>query len=132
MPYQISTFHLPGGTRCVRTVGAGYITKEDVDYLMDHIGPGRPLYGLPMVVLAQQMEGMAADARRVFVSSGEQHGSDHPWFAVVVSNPVIRVAINFMMRISGASKLKMFPSEPEALQWLDERIREDAAKAAEA
>jgi len=46
---------------------------------------------------------------------------------VGVTNPVLRVTANFIARIQGRKKTRMFSGEPEALQWLDARVREDMA-----
>ena len=48
---------------------------------------------------------------------------------MVVTNPVVRVTTNFLMRINKARKQRLFTSEAEAILWLDERAREDAARA---
>lgn len=120
MPYDITTFHLPGGTRCSRVVGTGHISKVDVDYLADHILPGKPLNGVPMLCLTQEMKGLSPEARKLFSGSG---GPRHlvPWCAVVVTNPVIRVTMNFILRIGKSDTLRLFTSETEAIQWLADR-----------
>ena len=46
----------------------------------------------------------------------------------MVINPLLRVTINFVTRVTGNRKVKMFGSEAEATRWLDERVREDRAK----
>jgi len=121
MPYHITTFHLPSGTMCSRLVGTGHISKADVDYLQDYIGPGKPLNGVSMLCLTQQMESLSPEARKAFSGPSEQ---EHPvpWCAVVVTSTVIRVTMNFLLRIRRSDRLRMFTSETAAIQWLDERV----------
>ena len=70
----------------------------------------------------------ACGARTAF--SAWKDPSTTEWFAIVVTNPVIRVASNFIMRDSTTARLrrKLFSTEEAAVRWLDERAREDAAK----
>lgn len=127
MPYEVTTFTLPCGAKAVRSVGIGFITKEDADELMKQIESGGPLYGLPQLHLTQRMEKMSPEARNLF-SARTKGGVEKMWSAVVGSSPLIRVTVNFLLRISGSRTTRMFSREPEAIAWLDERAREDAAK----
>jgi len=126
VPYQISTLDLPCGERFVRAEGSGVITREDADYLLGRVTPGGDLYGLPQVVLTQKVDSTTAEARNLFAGSSARN-TLQTWCAVVVTNPIIRVTTNFLMRVNGTTRLKLFTSEPEALRWLDERAREEAA-----
>ncbi|HYV45429.1 MAG TPA: hypothetical protein VFA20_11230 [Myxococcaceae bacterium] len=125
MPYQYSLFQLPGGTRCARIEWTGVATGEAAAALVAECAPGQPLYGLPMLILTQKMETMEARARSVFSSRSVTPLSE--FLAIVASNPIIRVATNFIMRLTKNPRQRMFPTEAEALGWLDERTREYAA-----
>jgi hypothetical protein len=48
----------------------------------------------------------------------------------VVTNPLIRVASNFIMRMNKNPQHRMFATEAEAVRWLDERSRAYAQGAA--
>ncbi|HVE81604.1 MAG TPA: hypothetical protein VND93_02105 [Myxococcales bacterium] len=50
------------------------------------------------------------------------------WMAIVQTNPVARVAANFITRMSGDTRRRLCSTEAEAIRWLDERVREGAAK----
>lgn len=127
MPYAITTFTLPCGVRCVRVVGSGHIVKEDADHLMSVIGQGGSESGRPKLFLAQEVKSIASEARSLFSSGFDP--KDQSWSGLVVTNPLIRMTSNLMSRVSGYRKSKMFSTEEEAIRWLDERVREDAAKA---
>ncbi|HVE87861.1 MAG TPA: STAS/SEC14 domain-containing protein [Myxococcales bacterium] len=124
MPYALSTFQLPCGRPCGQVIWSGVTTKEEAAAVVQNLGPGGKIEGLSLLVLSQNMESMTAEARRLFGDA-----PDVGWVAIVVSSPLIRVTTNFILRMSKSSKRQMFSSEQEAIRWLDERVREDAAKA---
>jgi len=121
VPYHYSLFQLPGGARCARFEWSGVATGEEAAALVAECAPGRPLHGLPLLVLAQKMERMEPEARSFFSSRGHP-----PLIAVVVSSPIIRVTGNFITRMNKNARQRMFSTEAEAIQWLDERVREPA------
>ena len=124
MPYEVSGFTLPCGAPAARAEGSGAITREAADELMKQIGPGGANYHQPLLVLTQQMTKMSPEARKIF-SKPADPAADQAWCAVVVTNPVIRVTVNFLLRVSQAPTIKLFSSEPDAIAWLDERVRVD-------
>lgn len=126
MPYQISTLDLPCGEKFIRAEGSGVITKEDADYLLSRVAQGGDLHLLPQLVLMQKVESIAAEARKLFGDTNAER-AQRTWSAVVVTNPLIKVTANFVMRVNKGTRVKLFTSEPEALRWLDERAREEAA-----
>ncbi|HYV44324.1 MAG TPA: hypothetical protein VFA20_05650 [Myxococcaceae bacterium] len=127
MPYEVSTFTLPCGARALKAIGTGVITREDADQLMKQIESGGSFYGLPQLYLTQGMEKMSPEARSLF-SARTKGGVEQMWSAVVGSSPLIRVTVNFLLRLNRSRSTKMFSAEPEAVAWLDERVREDAAR----
>ncbi|HEY8207130.1 MAG TPA: hypothetical protein VIG99_06605 [Myxococcaceae bacterium] len=127
MPYELSTFTLPCGTRAARVDFTGSLTGEEATGLMKNWEVGQPLYGLPTLVQTQEMKEMAPGARAVF--GGWKETGPYEWYAIVINNPVIRVSANFIMRVSRTTRRRLFTSEAEAVQWLDEKIRQSAAPA---
>jgi hypothetical protein len=124
MPINYSTFLLPSGARCVRADCSGALTKKDLEVGDRELGVGGSLHGLPILSMSQQVTSMSSDARKHMGSRETE-----VWTAVVVTNPVIRVTANFLMRVTGSKKQRLFTVEAEAIQWLDERAREDEARA---
>lgn len=123
MPVELSTFELPGGTRCVRIVTRGHLSKEDAETILERTGPGGPLFGMPQLVLTQQQESADTESRAAFLKRTIT-GELEPWTAMVVTHPVGRVAASFLIRVAQKKRTKVFRLEAEAVQWLDERLRE--------
>ena len=124
MPIQASAFRLPSGARGVRVDCIGTISKEDADAYMEQVSLGGQFHGLPVLAVTLQIGNIGPGARGAFIRRGNDRRSER-WMAVVVNNPVIRVTTNFVVRISGTKKLRLFETEEEAALWLDERARED-------
>jgi hypothetical protein len=77
------------------------------------------------------LKSISSEARAVFAGRSDVRDRQ-TWTAVLLTNPVIRVTANFIMRIQGSTRTKLFSSEPDALEWLDARVREQLAKAGDA
>lgn len=126
MPVEWSVMQLPSGARYLRIITRGQISREDAAYMIAQHGPGGPLHGVPQLVLTQELTSVSADARAMFVSTPSD---DAPWVAMVVVNPVIRVSSNFMIRVNRNKRTRLFPNEASAIQWLEDRLGEEAARA---
>jgi len=129
MPIQVSAFQLPSGARAVRADCTGTISHEEAEAWMSQGDPGGPFHGVPVLALTLQLDGVTPGARGVFARRRDLTDID-PWTAVVITNPIIRVATNFVMRVARTKRQRIFATEQEAVLWLDERIRQDASRAA--
>ena len=127
MPFEISSFQLPSGARCARAEVSGTITGEEAAAMVAHLELGGPYHGLSLLVGAQKVKTMLPEARAVF--SNRRAPPPTEWMAVVLTNPIIRVTSNFILRMNGNARRRLFSTEREAVQWLDERVREDVARA---
>lgn len=125
MPVEFATFHLPGGAKCMRMEITGFLSKEDGDLMLRTFGPGGPLEGLPRLCISLKQTGVSSEVRKMF-STRE---AKEPWAALVVTNPLVRVATNFVARVNKSLRLKMFSNEEDAVRWLDERTREESTHA---
>jgi hypothetical protein len=128
MPLIATPSQLPSGARCVRLEGRGDITKEDAEAVSKELGAGGPLSGVPILALTRDVRSVSPEARHVFGGRGDL-SAPATWTAVVVTSPVVRVTTNFVMRINKAKRQRLFSTEAEAVQWLEERIKEDQARA---
>lgn len=128
MPIQISAFQLPSGAQGVRADCMGTVSKEDAAAWLQQVDPGGAYYGLPILAVTQQLDRVAPEARSMFGRRDHPENEIESWKAVVVSNPVIRVTTNFVIRISRTRKMRLFATEGEAMRWLDERLQEGAAR----
>lgn len=127
MPFTISSFQLPCGARCTRVEWTGVATGEQAQALVAQLAAGGPYHGQPILILLQKMESMEPGARNAFGGRTETPSTE--WIALVNTNPVTRVATKFITRMNRHERQQMFATEEEALAWLDERAREDAAGA---
>jgi len=123
MPYEMTFFQLPCGARGVRLDMRGAISGEDAAVLFKEVAPGGALYRQPCLVLTKDMSSFSPEARRIASGDGKPWEPEM-WSAVVVTRPVIRVVINFIIRVRRPKRLKLFAREEDAIQWLDEQARE--------
>lgn len=131
MPYETILFMLPCGARCFRLVLGDSLTKEDAAQIVTQVEPGGELHGFPALIEAMDLKSISSDARAVFASRDDVKNRQ-TWTAVLLTNPVIRVTANFIMRIQRSKRTKLFSSEPDALEWLDAQVRQQLAKAGRA
>lgn len=124
MPFNIMTITLPCGSPCVRVECIGVVSKEEAGQMMAVIGEGGTMFGVPMLIQSERQKSLSPEARKIF-SEGFNSRNEQAWCGVVVISPLLRVTINFVTRVTGNRKVKMFAGEAEATRWLDERARED-------
>lgn len=127
MPYEISIIQLPGGARCSRVEWTGVATGQEATTMLEQYHPGGRLHGMSILNVCLKMERMEPEARAAF--GGQPGTTATVWVAIVVNSPIIRVATNFIMRMNRNPRVRTFGTEEEATRWLDERTRENAAKA---
>ena len=118
MPFQMTTFSLPSGARCARIDWRGLATGPEGDQVTAAAEPGGSTYGIPCLVLSYELTGVDLEARRIF--SSKRMDGIQTKMAMVVSNPLIRVAVNFIMRVRRNGLQRVFTSEAEAIRWLDQ------------
>lgn len=118
MPFQMTTFSLPSGARCARIDWQGLATGPEADQVIAAAEPGGSTHGLPCLVLSYELTGLDLEARRIF--SSKRMDGIQTKMAMVVSNPLIRVAVNFIMRVRRNGLQRLFTSEAEAIRWLDQ------------
>jgi hypothetical protein len=119
MPFQLSTFELPNGRRCARLTWTGTVTGEEADAALRQCEPGGSVYGLPVLAMGLQMTGMEPEARAIFTSPRRNNFEDP--MALVISNPVLRMTANFVLRVRRNHKQQLFKTEEEAITWLSTR-----------
>jgi hypothetical protein len=125
MPYETTFFQLPCGAQACRLEVRGDFSLKDTEPLLQLLATGGRLHGMPLLVPVQELNSITSDARAAILKASR--GRAESWTAAVVTRATIRVTLNFIMRIQGRKKTRMFTSEAEALEWLDARVREDMA-----
>ena len=126
MPFSTSFSQLPCGERYLRLETSGHFSREDAEALIRRVNPGGDLHRIPALILTEKLKSFGSEARALFAERGDTVEKDS-WVAVVVANPVIRIGLNFLKRVQGATNGMLFSNEPAALQWLDAQVREDLA-----
>lgn len=122
MPYAISIINLPSGTRCLRANASGDITGTDVDLLYTHEAV---MAGMPMLIVTHEVRNYDSEARKQLAKYSARE--NQPWAAAVISSQMVSALGTLIKRVNHATKFKSFSTETEAIQWLEERVREDAA-----
>jgi hypothetical protein len=125
MPYELTTFTLPCGARAGRIKIGATLEVEEARSMMASYAPGSPMYGLPTLVLMEETKELTPESRAFYSSWKEP--SDTEWYALVITNPVMRVSVSFIFRVAKTSRRRLFATEAEAVAWLDERARETRA-----
>src|SRR5262245_12488812 len=109
MPFDLSTFQLPGGARCVRVDVSGVVTGEEAANAIAHLEPGGSYHGLSMLVCGQKMKSLLPEARAVFGNRRSPPPTE--WMAIVLTNPILRVGSNFILRMNGNVRRRLFSTE---------------------
>ncbi|HEY8206566.1 MAG TPA: hypothetical protein VIG99_03725 [Myxococcaceae bacterium] len=111
--------------RICRLEVSGTLRGDEARTILEQLRPGGHLHGMPRLFALQRVDSISSDARGA-IGKGGLDGVE-AWEAIVVTNPLVRVTANFIVRIYGRTKTRLFSGEPEALQWLDARVRVDMA-----
>lgn len=120
MPMTFSTAKTPKGTEYRRVVASGTVTVDDAQNLNRDIAIGGPFEKHPILGVVEAGADFSPEARQAMTSGGKKEGEGNNTAIVVTSAP-LRVMLSFVVRISGgAEKTRFFPSEAQALAWLDE------------
>ena len=117
MPMTYTEITTDSGMRYLRVDTSGHVSFEDAKEFEAWVTKPEWNKGLALSVVAQGTE-YAPEARKHFTLLNDHLTS----LATVVTSPIVRAAINMMLRITrtrGRSPLKMFTDEAEAIAWLE-------------
>jgi hypothetical protein len=117
MPFQFDEATSAKGMRYLIVDAFGPVGIDDGRALEARLLPGQPHHG--GFVLSRVAKGTeySPEVRKFFFTLHDKHTA----LAALVTSPIVRAAINMMMRFSGTqgAVLKMFTSEDEAVAWLE-------------
>ncbi len=117
MPIQIEEGKTPKGQRMMLARVSGHVTLQDAESMGDQLKPGQPYNQSLLLCLVDSTADYHPEARRHFSS----FNGNYKRLATVVTSPLVRAAINFMLRVTGkTAEVRMFTTEGPALAWLDE------------
>ena len=116
MPFQIDETTTPKGAPLLRVQASGHVSLAHAEELAARVAVGGPNHGWSILTIVARDTEYAREARNHFQTmKGNYRG-----LATVVTSPILRAAINMMLRLAGnAPHFRMFKGEAEALAWLD-------------
>ncbi|PCC66826.1 hypothetical protein SAMN02745121_00445 [Nannocystis exedens] len=118
MPIAFEELLTPRGRPYVRVAVSGEFGLAEARQFVDSFGKGGPYYMKPSMSVVLRGTEYTSEARKHLQSTGETAP-----MCTVTSSPLVRAAINLMLRLSGRTgTFRLFGNEPEALAWLDEQI----------
>lgn len=116
MPFRFEDSKTPAGKPCLLIHASGSVELADAKALEAMIVPGGRYHGGLVLSLVDKSTEYKPDARKYFAKLPDKYGA----MGVVVTSPIVRAAINLIMRLTGQARaFKMFSTETEAFAWLD-------------
>ncbi|WAS93486.1 DUF7793 family protein [Nannocystis punicea] len=116
MPFLFEEATTPQGKPLLRILARGEVTLADAEALGARIEPGARNHRWRILSVVEKGTEYSSAARKYFPNLQPMYGA----IAVFVTSPIVRAAINMMMRLTGqAPNLRLFSTEEEGLAWLD-------------
>lgn len=117
MPFRYDDATTPKGNPYLRVTASGFVSLAHAEELGAMVEPGARYHQARIMTVVEEGTDYSPESRKVFPTmNGKYRG-----LATVVRSPLVRAAINLMLRLVGdARDFQMFTSEAEALAWLDE------------
>jgi hypothetical protein len=119
MPFQFHEGTTPQGLKILVVDAAGQVNLAHGHELEAKILPGQAHHGGYLLSRVAAGTEYSPDVRKFF----KQLNPNFAAMAVVVTSPIVRAAINLMLRFNNDQRLsfRMFTDEDEAKAWLDSR-----------
>ena len=118
MPIAFEERVTPRGRGYVRVPVAGMFDAAEAEAYVQHFKKGGPHFMKPTISVVARGTEYTTEARKLLVQVTEAGPT-----ATVTSSPLVRAAINLMLRLASKSNnLRIFGTEPEALAWLDDQL----------
>lgn len=116
MPFQFHHITTESGLRYLRVDVSGHVDLDDGKALEAYLLPGAQYHlGYLMSVVAKGTV-YSPEVRKFFPTLDRKYGA----LAAVVTSPIVRAAINMMLRIAANQPtFRMFTSEAEGIAWLE-------------
>lgn len=116
MPIVTEEAKTPSGKRMLLARVSGHVSLAEAQAMGELLKPGQPFHHALVLCVVDKTTDYHPDARRHFSTFNGNFGK----MATVVTSVLVRAAINFMVRVTGAGKdVQMFTTEAEALKWLE-------------
>lgn len=123
MPVEFREGKTPKGHDVLISRSSGSVIAEEAQRLVDAVAAGGSHAGWAVHSTIEKGTQYTPDARRVFTAGGS-----YSCCAVVVSNPIVKTIIGFIMKVTGRDeRAKMFDSDQAAMNWIDETLAKQAS-----
>jgi hypothetical protein len=116
MPFQFEVLTSASGLHYLRIDASGRIELADAKAFEAHMLQPQLRDGLVLSVVSKGTE-YSPEARKFFPSMKDKTSK----VAGVVTSPIVRAAINMMLRLDNEAgkRMRLFTSEQEAMNWLE-------------
>jgi hypothetical protein len=116
MPLRFEEATTPKGAPLLIIRSSGLVALADAEAFGARVEPGGPNHMWRVLLLTEKGIEYEPEARKYFpTTQGKYLG-----IAAVVTNGIVRAAINVMIRFAGGARdFRSFSAEAEALAWLD-------------
>lgn len=119
MPIAFQELLTPRGRPYVRVAVSGDFDLAEAEAFVSSFGREGPYFMKPAISVVPRGTEYTPAARKHLQTMGEAAP-----MATVTASPLVRAAVNLMLRLSGKTgQLRMFTTEAEALTWLDTQLR---------
>lgn len=116
MPFRFVESTTPKGSPLLEIHASGHVPLADAEAFGARVAPGGPNHRWRVLLRTQKGLDYEPAARRFFPTTQGNYRA----IATLVTNPIVRAAINMMIRVSGGARdFRLFSAEAEALAWLD-------------
>jgi hypothetical protein len=121
MPFRFTETTSPSGLRYLVCDTEGKCDIEDGRALEAWLLPGKPYHGGCVLSRVAKGTEYSPEVRKFFPTLNDKIIA----LAAVVTSPIVRAAINMMLRLIGSvnNPVRMFTTEEEAVAWLESSAR---------
>lgn len=116
MPLQLEDGTTPAGHPCLIAKASGYVTLAEAQAMGPLLEKGARYHQQRVLSPVAKGTEYSPEARKYFPNLNPNLFA----LAAVVTSPLVRAAINLMLRFTGKGvRFRMFTTEAEAMAWLD-------------
>jgi hypothetical protein len=118
MPLAFQELVTPRGRPYVRVAVSGVFDLAEAEEYVERFSKTGPYHLKPSMSVVPRGTEYTTAARKQLLKMGDAGPT-----ATVTTSPLVRAAVNLMLRLAGKSgTLGMFATEAEAVAWLDKQI----------
>jgi hypothetical protein len=128
VPIEVQELKTKSGHPVLRAMFIKEVSVADAEKYHSSLIPGAHYDGWGHLVVGN-VTGVSSEVKKV-LSRQKPDPRNPPPIAIILDSALARMAASLAMRLTENGNSDYFKTEPEALAWLDERMKEYARKAA--